>query len=72
MAPGMYDFFPRASTPNEQHAQDFVVEQLKKRFLLLAGQECYPKTPDTTSELDFIINTIRELEKENIENSSQE
>ena len=68
----MYDFFPKAATPNEKEAQDFVVEQLKKKFLILAKQERYPKTPDITRELDFIASTIREFEQENIENSIQD
>lgn len=67
----MYDFFPMAKTPQEKAAQDFVVEQLKKKFLILALQERYPKTPDITSELDFITSTIRELEAENGENLEQ-
>ena len=67
----MYDFFPKARTSEEQEAQDFVVEQLKKKFLILAKQECYPKTPDITNELDFIVSSIRELERENKENLEQ-
>jgi hypothetical protein len=64
----MYDFFPKAKTLEEQGAQDFVVEQLKKKFLILAKEERYPKTPEVTNELDFILNTIKEFERENIEN----
>jgi len=68
----MYDFFPKATTSQEQAAEDFVVMQLKKRFLMLAKDERYPKTPEVTEELDFIINTIREFQRENRENSEQE
>ena len=68
----MYNFFPKAKTSEEQEAQDFVVEQLKKKFLILAKQEQYPKTPDITSDLDFIVNTVREFEQENGENLDQD
>jgi hypothetical protein len=68
----MYDFFPKAKTSEEREAQDFVVEQLKKKFLILAKQERYPKTPELSKELDFIVNTIREFERENKENLDQD
>jgi len=68
----VYDFFPKAKTSNEKEAQDFVVEQLKKKFFILAKQERYPKTPDISNELDFIVNTIREFERENMKNLDQE
>jgi len=70
--PGVYDFFPKARTSTEREAQDFVVEQLKKKFLLLAKQERYPKTPDITKELDFILEAIREFQQENMENINQD
>ena len=68
----MYDFFPKARTSEEREAQDFVVEQLKKKFLILAKQERYPKTPDITNELDFIVKSVREFEQENMENLNQD
>jgi len=68
----VYDFFPKAKTSNEKEAQDFVVEQLKKKFFILAKQERYPKTPDITSELDFIVNAVKEFEQENMKNLDQE
>jgi hypothetical protein len=68
----MYNFFPKAKTSQEKAAQDFVVEQLKKKFLILAKQENYPKTPDITSELDFIVNTVKEFETENLKNLDQQ
>jgi hypothetical protein len=68
----MYSFFPKAKTSNEREAQDFVVEQLKKKFLILAKQERFPHTPDVTAELDFIVKSVREFEQENMENLNQD
>lgn len=64
--------FPKAVTQNEIEAQDFVIQMLKKKFLILARQERYPNTPEITQELDYIINIINELENENRENFDQE
>jgi hypothetical protein len=67
----MYNFFPKARTSEEKSAQDFVVEQLKKKFFILVKQEKYNQTPEISNELDFIVNVIREFESENNENLDQ-
>jgi hypothetical protein len=52
-------------------AEDFAVESLKKKFLMLAPGEKYPHTPKITESLDYIIDTIKQLEAENAENLLQ-
>ena len=58
-------------TSEERQAEDFVIRTLKNKFLILAKQEKYPKTPEITEELDFIVSSVRELERENRENTDQ-
>jgi hypothetical protein len=58
-------------TKEELMAEDFVIKTLKTKFFMLVKDEKYPRTKELTDELDFIVNTIRELEKENLENTSQ-
>ena len=61
----------KKKSEEERRAEDFVILTLKKKFLSLAAQEKFPKTPEITEELDFIIKTIRELQAENNENLEQ-
>lgn len=62
---------PRKKTAEERRAEDFVIVTLKKKFLGLAAEENFPKTPQITKEIDFILETIKELEQENKENLEQ-
>lgn len=61
-----------AKTREERLAEDFVIKTMKQKFFVLIKDEKYPRTKEITDELDFIVNTIRELEKENMENLNQE
>jgi hypothetical protein len=61
-----------SKTKEERFAEDFVIKTLQNKFFMLAKDERYPKTKEVTDELDFIVNTIRELQKENMENSIQQ
>jgi hypothetical protein len=61
-----------AKTKEERLAEDFVIKTMKQKFFQLAKEEKYPKTKEITDELDFIVSTIRELEKENMENFCQD
>lgn len=45
--------------------EDPLVQSLKNKFFSLIKQEKYPQTPEISEELDFLSETIRELEKEN-------
>jgi len=62
----------KKKSAEELRAEDFVITTLKKKFLSLAAQEKFPKTPDITQELDYIIKTIKELQAENNENLEQD
>lgn len=62
----------KKKSAEEVRAEDFVITTLKKKFLSLAAQEKFPKTPEITEELDYIIKTIKELQAENDENLEQD
>jgi len=47
--------------------EDYVISTLKKKFFSLIVQEKYPKTPEITRELDYLVEAIRELEAENLQ-----
>jgi len=50
--------------------EDYVISTLKKKFFSLIVQEKYPKTPEITKELDYLVEAIRELEAENVQSDS--
>ena len=47
--------------------EDYVISTLKKKFFSLIVQERHPKTPEITKELDYLVEAIRELEAENVQ-----
>lgn len=58
-------------TQQELLAEDFILRMLKNKFLSLCKQETVGKTPEITKEIDDILVTIREMERENIDNINQ-
>jgi hypothetical protein len=65
------NWFKNNKTKGQLEAEDFVIRALKNKFLSLASKENYPRTPELTKDLDYIVETIREMEAENLENEQQ-
>jgi len=54
----------KSHDPEIDLSEDPLIHTLKKKFFSLLKEERFPKTPEITEELDYIQETIRELQRE--------